>query len=444
MSNLLRVHRSERSDTIRRNLNPDIYRYQRYHFLDISDRQLSRSVYRDRELSNQRLSNEIKKSIDYEDPDIALEALNRYLNNSSFDWIDWFADKFCLDVFNCGDCDKFFSQDVYNNVAHDYGVCDRCSHNYYWSDRHNCYMDDPDYEEDEEDDSSCLIGSYHSSKRQLSKIPSSFDQRSTKVYLGLELEMEIDRGELDSKASHLIDHIGYYRNESDSHKYCLLESDGSLDHGFEMVTAWSGLDVHQKQLKYFDQRFSGMRSHNTKTCGLHVHICKADMTTLHASKIILFINDSNNLELIRAIARRDSSSYCKILNKKEDKSWLKDSVRNNSKKRDQLRALNSDRYEAVNFRNDHTVEFRLFKGSLVYTTIMACLEFTYASWFFCRESSVNDLTISQFLKFICRSDNRCDTKFLRAYLVNKGFQLPEKIKAPDPRSLTVTQSITFE
>jgi len=448
MSNhqLLRIGRSYRRNTIHDNLNPNQYRYQRYSYLTFersySDK-LSR--YKSDFVKNQELSQAISDAIKNNDENDALYAINRYYRSGSTDWIGIFSEVFSVDIFNCYDCDKyFFTDDQYHNVDHDHGVCDRCVSDYYYSERRECYSEDPDYDNEDDPEDSDLIGSYHSSKRHLSHIPSSFDKRNPQVFLGLELEVEIDSGELDSKASMILDNIGYYRLGDQSHKYCLLESDGSLDHGFEMVTAWTGLDVHQQQLKFFDRKFSGMKSHNTKTCGLHVHICKADMTTLHASKIVLFINDPKNIELIRAIARRDSSSYCKILNKKDDKSWLKDSIRNHSKKRDQLRALNADRYEAINFRNDNTVEFRLFKGSLVYSTIMACLEFTYATWFFCRESSVNDLTISQFLKFICRVDNRADTKFLRAYLVNKGFQIPEKAKIPDARSTSVTELVTFE
>jgi hypothetical protein len=57
---------------------------------------------------------------------------------------------------------------------------------------------------------------------------------------------------------------------------------------------------------------------------------------------------------------------------------------------------------------------------------MSCLEFTYATWFFTRDASTKSLTIDGFLKFICANENKGDTKFLRAYLRAKGFDLPEK------------------
>jgi Putative amidoligase enzyme len=445
---LLNLTRSGARSVIERNLYPDRYYFMKFSFISSDylgangkQREYKRTMYECRELGN-----EIARALHLNDPELAIDAVNNYEGYRSIDWYDFFQIKFSYSIFECHDCEKYFHHSYYNNVADNYGVCADCSGRYFYSDRDECYYEhESDESEDSDDPEECsLIGGYHSSKRRLDKIPSKFDDRPNQVFLGLELEIEIDHGMIEDRAQLILDNIGEYSKNGDRYRYCLLESDGSLDHGFEMVSTWTGLDVHQEQLKFFDQKFIGMKSHNTKTCGLHVHIDKADMTTLHASKIVLFINDANNLELIRAIARRDSSSYCKILNKKSDKSWLKDCVRNNSKKRDQLRALNSDRYEAVNFHNDKTVEFRLFKGSLVYTTIMACLEFTYATWFFCRESSVNDLTIMQFLKFICRADNRGDTKFLRAYLVNKGFTLPEKVKPLGAQSITTSQLVTFE
>jgi hypothetical protein len=63
---------------------------------------------------------------------------------------------------------------------------------------------------------------------------------------------------------------------------------------------------------------------------------------------------------------------------------------------------------------------------------MACLEFTFATWHFCKDAGQNQLTTSEFLKFICRAENRCDTRFLRTYLKEKGFELPEKSKPARP------------
>lgn len=361
------------------------------------------------------------------DFDGALDLINRFRNKRvSSDFIDIFYAEFGSNIFECEDCNKFFYDSEYHNVNDDYGVCDSCVSNYSWSSYHEYYTNDEDYDEDEDREYE-NIGSRHSSKHELTRIPSLYDQRKPRVLLGLELEMEIsDNYDLDDRAGLLLNSVNPCYAENNRYTYALCEEDCSIDRGFEMVTGYTGLDVHAHQLQFFKERFKGATSHNTSTCGLHVHICKSDMTTLHASKMVLFINDPANHDLVYALARRDESSYCKIYDKKSDKSWIKNALLR-TKQKDQIQSLNPDRYEALNFQNEKTVEFRLFKGTLKYETIMACLEFTFATWHFCREASTNQLTTAGFLDFICKPENRKDTRFLRTYLVEKGFQLPVKL-----------------
>jgi len=353
-----------------------------------------------------------------DDSSSALDLINETNVNHRHGWAYFMDVHFSGHYFTCHDCDSIFSDDDAHNAYDDYSVCGGCVENFRYSERHGFYVrdDDDDYSENEN------IREYHTSSDCLGHIPSKYDNRTPRVLLGLELEMEI-KGEYsrDERAGTLLESVGNY----DHHTYALCENDGSLNHGFELVTAYTGLDVHAEQLAFFKSGLRGAISHDSDNCGLHVHICKADMSTLHGAKMILFINDPSNQKLIKAIARRDNSGFAKFKNKQTDKNWLKSAMSCESK-RSQLRNLNSDRYEALNFKNDKTVEFRLFKGSLVFETIMSCLEFTYATWFFTRDASTKNMTIDGFLKFICANENRGDTKFLRAYLKAKGFDLPEK------------------
>jgi hypothetical protein len=143
------------------------------------------------------------------------------------------------------------------------------------------------------------------------------------------------------------------------------------------------------------------------------------MTLYHGAKLILFVNDEKNHSLIKALARRTESGYAKIKNKKDNIVWLK----NARETRNPLNNLNADRYEALNFQNPNTIEFRLFKGTLRYETIQACLEFSFLSWHFTKDASIKDLTISKFLEFINKPENRSDSIHLRSYLEQKGFNV---------------------
>lgn len=370
----------------------------------------------------------INDCIKNSDPNTLMECLS----NSPFKRIslqegiyEFFNDKFNVEVSECEDCGAIHYSDSSNSVYDgDRYVCNSCINDYYYHER-SCQMvhcDDENYSnEDDEDDEDSVIRDYHSSKHILGKIPSQFDKRKSQVFMGLELEMEVTGDySREDKAQMILDNLQYYRDGNDNiYTYCSLEHDGSLNDGFEMVTGYTGLDVHEKQLEFFKKPLRGLRSHDTSTCGLHIHIDKRNMTLNHATKLILFINDSGNQKLIKTIARRTSSRFAKIANKKADYNWLKSAKRSN----DPLCALNDDRYESLNFQNDRTVEFRLFKGTLKFESIMACLEFTYASWFFTKDHGYQDLTIEKFLEFIAMPENKSDTKYLRSYLKQHLFDV---------------------
>jgi hypothetical protein len=416
-------------DAIRLNLEPRIA--DRYHYYG---RPKSLTQIQELRKARKDFATAFAVCVQASDDDAALDLINEYRNSSiSYSFCDIFEARFGSYIFLCNDCDEYFHESDSHNVEDDYSVCNSCVSDYYWSDRRECYCHESDdnYDEDEDRDYE-NIGSRHSSKHELGHIPSKYDMRNPHVLLGLELEMEINGDyDLDDRAGLLLNSVNpCYANER-PYVYALCEEDCSIDRGFEMVTAYTGLDVHAHQLGFFKDRFRGATSHNTSTCGLHVHICKSDMTTLHASKMVLFINDPANHDLIYALARRDESGYCKIYDKKSDKSWIKNALLR-KKRKDQIQALNPDRYEALNFQNEKTVEFRLFKGTLKYETIMACLEFTFATWHFCRNASTNQLTTAGFLEFICKPENRKDTRFLRTYLREKGFTLPMKLEVVKP------------
>ena len=108
---------------------------------------------------------------------------------------EWFSH--APEVFVCEDCGYLEQSDnghwAYDDV-HICGVC--CDDNYTYSDNQCTYISNEDWEEEqereqEEEEDDSVIGDYHSSKRRLERIPSSFDTRKTRVLMGLELEMEV-------------------------------------------------------------------------------------------------------------------------------------------------------------------------------------------------------------------------------------------------------------
>jgi len=227
----------------------------------------------------QTVGQELAQAIAEDDWTNALEALNQFGTRISFhsDISAMLERRFTgYSFFCCEDCSNYFQWDdgrpTYDG---DYRVCDNCiDENYTYSDSRDTYITNQDYEDEQEEDEPEYeyIGGYHSSKRNLGHIPSSYDMRSPRVLLGLELEIEVDDNyDKDTRAKVLLDGMSDYKDEDGiRHTYCLMEEDGSLDNGFEMVTAYTGLDVHKAQLQYFKNRTAGLTSHDTRTCGILV------------------------------------------------------------------------------------------------------------------------------------------------------------------------------
>jgi len=335
-------------------------------------------------------------------------------------------------LVRCDDCGELEFQHEARGVYHDSSsrVCRSCiDNNYRWSDRYDAYVhedsarvafdergreciideDDSDFEWNDDEDryvhcdyeaGSRVIGNYHSSKGSQRPQVSPWTKMRRR-YMGVELEVETPNGNRGEKAQQLHALI----NNEVWGQNVFFENDGSLNNGFEIISQPMGLDRHRELWSWLKDKNAvrGLRSHNTSTCGLHVHVSRDSMSKLQIAKVVSFINDPDNEPLIRAVARRYAEGYCKIKNKKMGSA-----------------AYSDDRYEAVNITPRKTIEFRIFKGSLKYESVMSAIQFTNALVDFCGRSttSIRELKADNFLDFI-RNDESGDTDILVPYLENR-------------------------
>lgn len=172
------------------------------------------------------------------------------------------------------------------------------------------------------------------------------------------------------------------------------KSDGSLDSGVEIVTVPLSLEEHRGSgRRPFDWRGImrgilpiAMSGSKTSRCGMHVHVNRGALSNMVLAKMLLLMNDRAMQPLVSAIAQRGSSQWARPYQKTWG-SW-KDPTRDG-------------RYQPLNCTR-HTVEFRVFRGSLRYDRILKNLEFCDAVVHYCR-----DVSAAQFL----------DPDRLRAYLI---------------------------
>lgn len=312
------------------------------------------------------------------------ESICRYCADSEFRWSDYY--------------ELYIYSDHYREARMPGGgwaVCHEDDENFVY-DEEGDYWHHVDYVEPDPP----IIGSYHTSKPHQRIIVDEWSKLKHR-WFGVELEVELKNGEYDreGKAKRLHEII----NDGERGKRVFFENDGSLSNGFEIITQPMSLPAHHDMWQWLRDRDAvrGLLSHNTRTCGLHVHVNKDNLAQIQIAKIVMFINDPKNEPMIRAIARRYAEGYCKIKDKQISTAHV-----------------STDRYEAVNITGRNTIEFRIFKGSLKYESVIAAIEFCNALADFCHLPVTNDpasLTSDNFIDFI-NDEGAAETTILRPYM----------------------------
>jgi hypothetical protein len=346
----------------------------------------------------------------------------------------------------CWSCDH--CEELHSDSATQYTLpggeplCERCRENHYSycddcedlrhlddlycssrDDRYRCPSCHDDHCEDQEREDLGPIAEYHHAGRFLSPIPSPASKAAGGLYFGVELEVERasnatrSRGELAAAIdAEVRANVARITEGRAVHTRLLaFERDGSLTDGFEMITAPMGLDDQRRLWSQLlpHEAFRELRSHQTETCGLHVHISRAALTTTQIAKLVTFTNDPDNAALIVAVARRYDGGFCHVKTKRLAVAHRPD----------------DDRYQAVNLWNAKTIEFRIFKGSTKVEAVLAALEFVGALVDFCAPCSAVgfNLKTAPFLDFIASAAMRKHTRHLRAYLDQR---LPANVTRP--------------
>ena len=245
---------------------------------------------------------------------------------------------------NCEECGALIHNDdaYYENSDNDYPYCYTCYEKLFKSSiKSYCYKPDPIF------------------------------YGSGSFYMGVELEID-DGGEDNDNADELLC-IGNFKN---NRIYC--KHDGSIENGFEIVSHPMGLEYHLNDmpwLKIFDKAISmGYRSHQTSTCGLHVHVNRTafgddyDSQEEAIARVIYFVE--KHWDKLLKFSRRTEANINRWASRYGISSNAKDTYKNAKDNR-------RGRYVAVNLENDNTIEFRLFRGTLRYTTFAATLQLVY-------------------------------------------------------------------
>ena len=265
---------------------------------------------------------------------------------------------------NAGDEDTPLCQCCYERY---YTNCTRCGALLREEDAHYS-SDDPDNEEPlcyhcyERAESHHTIQNYY-----YKPIPIFYGEGTR--YFGVELEID-GGGENHANARALLG----IANAGEERAYC--KHDGSLDDGFEIVTHPMTLAYHQEVMPWQEILHKavsmGYQSHKAGTCGLHIHVSRDAFGETEAQQDaciarILYFVEKHWDELLK-FSRRTQSQLdqwaARYGYKEQPREILNQAKRGNGK----------GRYASVNLQNENTIEFRIFRGTLKYNTLIATLQ----------------------------------------------------------------------
>lgn len=190
------------------------------------------------------------------------------------------------------------------------------------------------------------------------------DNDNLNLFFGLELELD-DGGENDENAQYIQEYLG--------EDNCYVVHDGSLSDGLEIVTHPCSLEYH-KTLDY-DGLFKELSKRGYKDSyrtGFHVHVNRDyfnnDSSTI--AKIIYLCQ--HNWDIIEKMSLR--KDYCHI------EELISDGY------------FKREKYLFLNLQHPHTIEFRMFKGTMSQSRINEVLKIVKTIVDVCHNNSYDYIT----------------------------------------------------
>ena len=318
----------------------------------------------------------------------------------------------------CENCDEL----IYNNEAitdDGHFVCRSCYENEYY--HCNCcgmllHQDDIYTYNDMDFCYDCYSRKNHTIHEYSYKPENLLFYGDGERYLGVELEVD-EGGHDDDNALEILEEGNY----TDEHIY--IKNDGSLHNGFEIVTHPMTLSYHLNDFCWEDVLHKavqlGYLSHQTATCGLHVHVNRTALGNneisqdMAISRILYFVEQNWN-ELLKFSRRTESA-----MNR-----WAaRFGYESTPKKLLNKAKCTYGRYHAVNLCNRHTIEFRMFRGTLKLETLYATLQLVDRICDLAvnlTDSEMQNISWSEFVSYI-------DEKELINYLKRRRLYVNEPV-----------------
>lgn len=355
--------------------------------------------------------------------------------NTDQDYIEvdgnYFCDQGCAEscgYFWCNYCESW--QDGESHETHDGQIiCDTCFENHFreCDSCHEIFHEDDMHWDDygdycycdncwEEEDSHQIIKSYHSSSRPDIEIQRTSEDSIQDATFGTEIECECVGCNCRDDVASAVDNIV---NKCDD--LFMFEDDGSLsDNGYETISQPFTMRWFKQNKELFEEMFKtmidmGARSHDTNTCGFHVHFGRHFFGNKQNESIdrLVYLFEKYKTQL-QVFSRRKSYNWCEFPRNRayNNIEWSK---------LDEVKGLDKNAFKghhsAINLENYETIEIRIFKGTLNFKTYYATLELVNNIMHYVRDKSDEEVEKGEFEDILDYLPTEC----LKQYCLDRNI-----------------------
>lgn len=288
---------------------------------------------------------------------------------------------YCNDCYNekftsCSRCGKIVKRGEEVRDRNDYALCRECGKRHWVLPYHGYYP----------------------------KVEFYGDNKGNSVpYMGFELEVDCG-GEDNKKVAKIMPLLN---NEESGKVFAYCSHDGSLQNGFEIITQPATMQYHSSISDVYNRAIQklkamGYASHETTTCGFHVHFNRNFFGNNQDECIrrLIFMTEKFWNELC-VFARRPERRLEHYAKKVSDSMEIKEYME---------KANRSGRHEyhyyAVNIANDSTIEFRMFRGTLNLNTIMATLQLVNNMVIVAKNKTMDEIKVMRFEDLLTTAGQR--------------------------------------
>ncbi len=304
----------------------------------------------------------------------------------------------------------YYCNECYENCSHDcFGCGDRMMNSNSFCD--SCYniWNNNVYPYD-----------YKPSKKKFCKIDSKIDSNESnvesKLYFGLEVELEFTSQKSASIVAQLNEQFG---------DFIYLKHDGSLNNGVEIVTHPCTYRYHMQVFPW--EKLCKFMNDNSlmanDTCGLHIHFSKKYMHMVgkhydasNLKKIDYFFH--KHKDFIIKVSGRTSESYARF--KKERSAMTLSQC--------------TGHHSAINFENVATVEVRTFASSTDYLHILSYIDFLNILIQYIRNNNFNTISkIENFHSYCVKNIEKCPFFIEKFDKILDEAKIEEKKRLKQPK-----------